>query len=115
MPTKTDAMQRMQPKELQENSTRASQLLRAMSNEKRLMILCNLLGGEISVQQIQRATGLSQSTVSQQLAILRAEKLVTNRRQAQSVLYGINSREAEMILETLYRIFCSDEAANDLD
>jgi ArsR family transcriptional regulator, virulence genes transcriptional regulator len=99
----------MQPKDLQENSLRASRLLRAMSNEKRLMILCNLLGGEISVQQIQKATGLSQSTVSQQLAILRAEKLVTNRRQAQSVLYGINSHEAEQILETLYRIFCSAE------
>ena len=98
----------MQPKDLQENSLRASRLLRAMSNEKRLMILCNLLGGEISVQEIQKATGLSQSTVSQQLAILRAEKLVTNRRQAQSVLYGIDSKEAELILETLYRIFCSD-------
>ncbi len=110
MSIQTESLQPMQPKELQQNSQRASKLLRAMSNEKRLMILCNLLAGEISVQMIQKATGLSQSTVSQQLAILRAENLVTHRRQAQSVLYGINSREAEMILETLYRIFCGRDS-----
>ena len=53
---------------LEANSAKASQLLRVLSNEKRLMILCNLLDGEKSVQQLQEATGLGQSTVSQQLA-----------------------------------------------
>jgi DNA-binding transcriptional ArsR family regulator len=100
----------MKANNLQENSVLASNLLRVMANEKRLMILCNLLDGEMSVQNLQSATGLGQSTVSQQLAILRAEKLVTHRRQAQSVYYAIDSKEAEGIIETLYRLYCSDEA-----
>ena len=93
-------------KHLEENSQRASRLLRIMSNEKRLLILCNLVGQELSVQEIQKATGLGQSTVSQQLAILRAERLVKHRRQAQSVYYGLDSPEAADILNTLYRNFC---------
>ena len=92
---------------LEDNSARASQLLRIMSNEKRLMILCNLLDGERSVQQLQDATGLGQSTVSQQLAVLRGEKIVKHRREAQSVFYEIDSPEAATILGTLYGIYCS--------
>ncbi len=91
---------------LEENSTKASQLLRVMSNEKRLMILCNLVDGERSVQQLQDATGLGQSTVSQQLAVLRGERLVKFRREAQSVYYAIDSDEAAAILETLHSLFC---------
>ena len=91
---------------LEENSTKASQLLRVMSNEKRLMILCNLLDGERSVRQLQEATGLGQSTVSQQLAILRGERIVRHRRVAQSVYYEIDSPEAAAVLETLHAIYC---------
>lgn len=94
---------------LQENSTKASKLLRVMSNEKRLMILCNLLDGERSVQQLQEATGLGQSTVSQQLAVLRGERIVRHRRVAQSVLYEIDSEEAAGILETLHQLFCAKD------
>jgi ArsR family transcriptional regulator len=94
---------------LQENSTKASQLLRVMSNEKRLMILCNLLDGERSVQQLQEVTGLGQSTVSQQLAVLRGERIVRFRRVAQSVLYEIDSEEAAGILETLHRLYCGKD------
>jgi len=93
-------------KELEENSQRASRLLKIMANEKRLLILCNLVGRELSVQEIQEATGLGQSTVSQQLAILRSEQLVKFRRQAQSVYYGLDSEAAEDVLATLYRNFC---------
>lgn len=91
---------------LEQNSAQASQLLRVMSNEKRLMILCNLVEGERSVQQLQEATGLGQSTVSQQLAVLRGEKIVSFRRDAQSVFYRIDSEEAEMMLKTLHDIYC---------
>lgn len=93
---------------LEQNSTRASQLLRVMSNEKRLMILCNLIDGERSVQQLQDLTGLAQSTVSQQLAVLRGERIVRYRREAQSVFYQIDSAEAAAILETLHRVFCAE-------
>lgn len=94
---------------LEENSARASQLLKVMSNEKRLMILCNLVEGERSVQQLQEATGLGQSTVSQQLAVLRGERLVQHRREAQSVFYALASEEAAAILETLHAVFCGQE------
>ncbi|MEZ5715960.1 MAG: metalloregulator ArsR/SmtB family transcription factor [Paracoccaceae bacterium] len=93
---------------LEANSTQASQLLRVLSNEKRLMILCNLLEGERSVQQLQEATGLGQSTVSQQLAVLRGERIVTFRREAQSVFYRIDSQDAAAILETLHGIYCGN-------
>lgn len=92
--------------ELIANSAKASRLLRVMSNEKRLIILCNLVKGELSVQQLQERTGFGQSTVSQQLATLRAEKLVTHRREAQSVFYGLASEEAGKVLETLYGLYC---------
>ena len=95
---------------LEANSGRASQLLRVMSNEKRLMILCNLLEGERSVQELQAATGLGQSTVSQQLAVMRGERLVKHRREAQSVIYEIDSEEAAAILETLHRLYCAPES-----
>lgn len=91
---------------LEANSAKASQLLRVLSNEKRLMILCNLLDGEKSVQQLQEATGLGQSTVSQQLAVLRGERIVQWRREAQSVIYRIDSDEAATLLETLHDIYC---------
>ncbi|MCF3595868.1 metalloregulator ArsR/SmtB family transcription factor [Rhodobacteraceae bacterium LMO-12] len=92
---------------LEKNSGRASQLLRVMSNEKRLMILCNLLEGERSVQELQVATGLGQSTVSQQLAVLRGERIVAHRRDAQSVIYRIDSDEAIAILQTLHALYCA--------
>lgn len=92
--------------ELQENSARASSLMRIMANEKRLMILCNLVERELSVYELQQATGFGQSTVSQQLAILRAERIVSHRREAQSVFYGLASDEARAILATLYEVFC---------
>ena len=98
----------MDTTDLQDNSARASSLMRILSNEKRLMILCNLVEKELSVQELQEATGFGQSTVSQQLALLRAENLVTHRREAQSVYYRLDSEEARTILETLHAVFCAN-------
>lgn len=97
---------KIDPRELVENSEKASRLLRLMANEKRLMILCNLVGRELSVHEIQEATGLGQSTVSQQLAILRAENIVTPRREAQSVFYSLESKAAGRVIEALHGIYC---------
>ncbi|MCB1357176.1 MAG: winged helix-turn-helix transcriptional regulator, partial [Maritimibacter sp.] len=83
----------MHPKDRHEIAEVASELLRVLSNPKRLLILCYLSDGELSVQQLQVATGLGQSTVSQQLAIMRGEKLVAARREAQSVYYSLESEE----------------------
>jgi DNA-binding transcriptional ArsR family regulator len=95
--------------ELKENATKASDLLKVMANQARLMILCHLLDGEKNVQELQGHVGLSQSALSQQLAILRGQHLVTTRREAQSVYYSLSSAEAETLIATLYGIYCAKD------
>ena len=84
----------------------ASELLDAMANEKRLTILCMLLDGEITVNDLAERVGMSQSALSQQLAKLRALKLVDTRREAQQIYYRLSSANVERVLETLYGIYC---------
>jgi ArsR family transcriptional regulator len=84
----------------------AAQLLRALSHEARLMVLCQLTKGEESAGALQAASGLSQSALSQHLAKLRAEGLVGTRRAAQTIYYRIADPNAAKILETLAQIFC---------
>jgi DNA-binding transcriptional ArsR family regulator len=98
----------MRPADRTEIAEKASELLRVLSNPKRLLILCYLADGELSVQQLQVATGLGQSTVSQQLAIMRGEKLVKTRRDAQSVYYSLNSDDALAIIGTLQGIYAPE-------
>ncbi len=98
--------------EMSETAEKASELLRVLSNQKRLLILCKLGEGEHSVHQLQEATGLGQSTVSQQLAKLRGERLVKARREAQSVYYSLSSREVEALIETLYGLYCPQKCSD---
>jgi len=98
----------MHPQDRAEIAEKASELLRVLSNPKRLLILCYLSDGELSVQQLQVATELGQSTVSQQLAIMRGEKLVSARREAQSVYYSLESDEAYAIIGTLQSLYAPD-------
>jgi len=98
----------MHPQNRLEIADRASELLRVLSNPKRLLILCYLSDGELSVQQLQVATGLGQSTVSQQLAIMRGEKLVAARREAQSVYYSLDSEEVFAMIKTLQGLYAPD-------
>lgn len=92
--------------QLKDNASKASELLKVMASQPRLMILCNLLEGEKSVQELQGDVGLSQSALSQQLAILRGRNLVSTRREAQSVFYSLSSEEARIMIGTLYDIYC---------
>ncbi len=98
--------------EMSETAEKASELLRVLSNQKRLLILCKLGEGEHSVHQLQEATGLGQSTVSQQLAKLRGERLVKARREAQSVYYSLSSNEVEALIETLYGLYCPPKCSD---
>ncbi len=98
--------------EMSETAEKASELLRVLSNQKRLLILCKLGEGEHSVHQLQEATGLGQSTVSQQLAKLRGERLVKARREAQSVYYSLSSHEVEALIETLYGLYCPPKCSD---
>ncbi|GGI82757.1 hypothetical protein GCM10007973_19010 [Polymorphobacter multimanifer] len=84
----------------------AARLLRALSNERRLMILCQLVEGERTVSAMLPLVGLSQSALSQHLAVLRAEGLVATRRDGQAIHYRIADPNAARLLETLAAIFC---------
>lgn len=92
---------------LQDKARNASALLKAMSNEYRLLILCNLLGGERSVGSLEQAVGLSQSALSQHLARLRRDDLVRTRRVAQTIYYSLKGDEVARVLETLYDLYCA--------
>lgn len=92
--------------ELHDMASHACGLLKAMANEWRLMILCQLTEGEKTVSELQSVLGLSQSALSQHLAILRRERIVKSRKQAQSVSYSLAGHEATKVMESLHTIFC---------
>jgi DNA-binding transcriptional ArsR family regulator len=98
---------------LERNARSASNLLKAMSNQRRLMIMCELLrGAEVSVGDMAQRVGIGQSALSQHLARLRHLGLVGTRREAQTIYYSLNSREAIMVLSALYDAFCATPKAN---
>ena len=92
--------------QFEESAGRAAALLRLLSNERRLMILCQLIGGELSVGTLQGRLGLSQSALSQHLARLRADRIVATRREGQTIFYRIIDPAALQLLETLADLFC---------
>lgn len=95
--------------QMEANAQEASALLKAMSNETRLMILCQLLHGEKSAGELDTLTSLSQSALSQHLAVLRENGLVQTRRESQSIFYSIEGEKPRAIIDALYRLFNSGE------
>jgi len=93
------------PKRMESQAKRASKLLKAVGNERRLMILCHLMVGEKSVGTLEKLIGLSQSALSQHLARLRRDKFVKTRREAQTIYYSLAGSEVETILSTLYSLY----------
>ena len=93
-------------KQLEKNAHKASDLLGAMANTSRLMIMCQLADSEKSVSDLQPMIGLSQSALSQHLAVLRRKHLVRTRRDGQSIFYSLSSGEAASIMHTLHEQFC---------
>lgn len=92
--------------DFQASAAAAAKLLRALGNERRLMILCQLAEGERSVGELLPQVGLSQSALSQHLAVLRDEGVVATRRDAQTIWYRINDPAALKVVATLAEIFC---------
>ena len=84
----------------------AEELLKAIANRHRLSILCQLIDSERSVGELASFLSLRDSTVSQHLALLRKDGLVTTRRDGQTIWYAIDSAPARKLLETLYQIYC---------
>ncbi len=97
------------PALFQRQAGAAASLLKAMANEHRLMILCRLGDSERSVGGLQADFDLSQSALSQHLAVLREQGLVATRREAQSIFYRIADPAAAKVIETLSAIYCPEE------
>ena len=90
-----------------EQARAASDVLKALAHEGRLMILCHLVAGEKSVSELEDLIGARQAAVSQQLARLRFDRLVNTRRDGRVIYYSIASAEVSSVIETLYNLFCA--------
>ncbi len=88
------------------NARRASDFLKALAHEGRLMILCILAEGEKSVSELEQILSLRQPTVSQQLARLRADGLVSTRRNGKAIYYNLASEDARTVIGAIYDVFC---------
>ncbi|MEL0638472.1 metalloregulator ArsR/SmtB family transcription factor [Marinomonas sp. TI.3.20] len=89
-----------------QQASQAASFLKAISNENRLMILCYLLDEELSVTALNNKLPLSQSALSQHLAILRKDGLVETRRDSQTIFYRIGDAKVETLIRTLHDLFC---------
>ncbi len=94
---------------MQENAARASGVMKLLSHPHRLMILCQLNQGEMSVGELADEIGINQSPLSQHLARMRHEGVVTSRREAQTVFYSIAEKDVGAIVALLYDLFCEQK------
>ena len=104
----TNSVELLDPSAFEANASVAASLLKAMSNPHRLMILCRLGAGEASVGELQADSGLSQSALSQHLAVLRQRALVDTRRDAQTIYYRLSDPAVRQVIETLMKIYCPE-------
>jgi DNA-binding transcriptional ArsR family regulator len=86
-----------------------SATLAAMANPKRLLVMCTLLAGEKSVGDLAEIVRLSPAALSQHLGKMRALRLVSTRRDGQTIYYSLASTEVQAVLETLYRVYCAPD------
>ncbi|HYN53641.1 MAG TPA: metalloregulator ArsR/SmtB family transcription factor [Methylotenera sp.] len=91
---------------LKQSATKASLFLKALANDDRLLILCYLSQGEMNVGELEKATEISQPTLSQQLTILREEGFVKTRRKGKYIYYTLDSNEVVELMKTLAQLFC---------
>lgn len=98
---------------LQQTANAVSELMKSLGNPKRLLILCQLVEGEKSVSELARLTAMREAAVSQQLALLRKDGIVSPRREGQSVLYGLARDDVRKLIEFLYATYCQPTCAED--
>lgn len=94
-------------KAMHRNAGKAVRLLKSLANESRLMVMCVLAEGEISVGSLNQRIDLSQSSLSQHLAVLREQGLVKTRRESQTIYYSLSDNAAIGLIQKLHEIFCS--------
>ena len=97
-----------------DNAERASDFLKAVAHESRMIILFALAGGEKSVTELEQILSLRQPTVSQQLARLRAGGLVSTRRDGKVIFYNLASDESRVLIGTIYEVFCRKQRKRKL-
>lgn len=98
------------PKQLEAAAAEAETFLRLIASRHRLMILCSLMEGELSVTEINQRVPLSQSNLSRHLAMLRSDDLVATRRDGNVIYYRISSELVPPILGEVYKLFCAPNA-----
>ncbi len=96
---------------LRSSALGATRFLKAIANRNRLLILCHLIDGEKSVGELERAIGLRQPTLSQQLARLRAAGMVATRRDSKMIYYSIADPDIQSVLMVLYAKYCAPKPA----
>jgi ArsR family transcriptional regulator, virulence genes transcriptional regulator len=97
----------MNIQDLKASSAEAEDLLKALANSRRLMILCELKNGERSVSALEEVVPLTQSALSQHLARLREGGFVTTRREAQTIYYSLADARVARLIEVLHELFCA--------
>ncbi len=112
LPVFDDGLEDAEMDDMMENARQATNFLKALSHEGRLMILCHLASGEKSVTELEELLSARQAAVSQQLARLRLEGLVRQRRDGKAIYYRLSDDRAKRIIEVVYDMFCKskDEA-----
>ena len=95
--------------EMMENAQKATNFLKALAHEGRLMILCHLASGEKSVTELEDFLSARQAAVSQQLARLRLEGLVKHRRDGKTIYYSLGDERAKRMIEMVYDMFCKED------
>ncbi|HSF93061.1 MAG TPA: metalloregulator ArsR/SmtB family transcription factor [Paracoccaceae bacterium] len=102
--------------EVLDSAKSATEFMKALAHEGRLMILCHLVGGEKSVTDLEKLLATRQAAVSQQLARLRLEGLVRSRRDGKTIYYSLSDPRAIKMIELVYDMFCTfdpEKPSND--
>ncbi|MGE0426251.1 MAG: ArsR/SmtB family transcription factor [Reyranellaceae bacterium] len=103
------ATRRMDAKALERSAGDVADVMRALANDRRMLILCRLVAnGEATVGALAKDVGVSQSALSQHLARMRLEGIVAFRRESQTIWYRIADPRIGTLLSTLYRLYCRD-------
>ncbi|MCI4662023.1 MAG: metalloregulator ArsR/SmtB family transcription factor [Neomegalonema sp.] len=109
LPILSPSMDEIELTAMMENARNATNFLKALAHEGRLMILCHLASGEKSVTELEDLLSSRQAAVSQQLARLRLEGLVDFRRDGKAIYYRLSDDKARRMIETVYDLFCNPE------
>lgn len=96
------------PRKMASAAQKASDLMKTLGHKDRLMVLCHLTSGEKSVGELAGLLDIPQSPLSQHLARMRKESLVTTRRDAQTIYYSIASGDAEQFVSLMHELYCSE-------